>query len=79
MNEALTAFGNWCNENTMTINTEKTFYHIFKLNHKKPTASLKISNKPIVETQEAKHLGMYLDGKLTWKNHVERTVEKTMF
>jgi hypothetical protein len=20
---------------------------------------------------------MYLDGKLTWKNHVERTVEKT--
>jgi hypothetical protein len=30
-----------------------------------------------VKTQEAKYLGMYLDGKLTWKNHVERTVEKT--
>jgi hypothetical protein len=77
MNEAMTAFGNWCNENAMTINTEKTFYQIFTLNHKKPTASLKINNKPVVETQEAKYLGMYLDGKLTWKNHVERRVKKT--
>jgi hypothetical protein len=76
MNEALTALGNWCNENAMTINTEKTFYQIFTLNHKIPIASLKINNKPVVETQEAKYLGMYLDGKLTLKNHVERTVEK---
>jgi trans-2-enoyl-CoA reductase len=77
MTEVLTALGNWCNENAMTINTEKTFYQIFSLNHKKPTASLKINKKPVVETQEVKYLGMYLGGKLTWKNHVERTVEKT--
>jgi hypothetical protein len=76
MNEALTALDNWCNENAMKINTEKTFYQIFTRNHKKPTASLKINNKPVVETHEAKYLGMYLDGKLTWENHVERTVEK---
>jgi hypothetical protein len=77
MNEALIALGNWCNENAMTINTEETFYQIFIMNHKKPTSTLKINNKPVVETQEAKYLGMYLDGKLTWKNHVERTVTKT--
>jgi hypothetical protein len=76
INEALTALGNWCNENAMTINTEKTFYQIFTLNHKKPTDSLKINNKPVAETQEAKYLGMYLDVKLTWKNHAERTVKK---
>jgi hypothetical protein len=35
MNEALTALDNWCNEDSMTINTEKTFYQIFTLNHKK--------------------------------------------
>jgi hypothetical protein len=77
MNEALTALGNWCNENAMIIDTEKTFYQIFTLNHKNPTASLKINNKLIVETQEVKYLEMYLDGKVTWKNHVERTVKKT--
>jgi hypothetical protein len=76
MNEAMTALGNWCDKNAMTIDTEKTFCQIFTLNHKKPTASLKINNKPVVQTQEAKYLGMYLDGKLTWKNHVERTVKK---
>jgi hypothetical protein len=27
--------------------------------------------------REAEYLGMYLEGKLTWKNHVERTVKKT--
>jgi hypothetical protein len=73
----LTALGNLCNENAMTVNTEKTLYQIFTLNHKKPTSSLKINNKPVVQTQEAKYLGMYLDGKLTWENHVERTVKKT--
>jgi hypothetical protein len=77
MNEALTAHGNWCNENAMIVNTEKTFCQIFTLNHKKPMASLNINNKPVVQTQEAKYLGMYLDGKLTWKNHVERTIAKT--
>jgi hypothetical protein len=59
MNVTMTALGNWCNENAMTINTEKTFYQIFTLNHKKPTASLKINNKPAVQTQEAKYLGMH--------------------
>jgi hypothetical protein len=34
-NEALTALGNWCNENAMTIITEKPFYQIFTMNHKK--------------------------------------------
>jgi hypothetical protein len=63
MNEPLTTLGNWRNENAMTINTEKTFYQIFTLNHKKPTASLNINNNPVVQTQGAKYLGMYLDGK----------------
>jgi hypothetical protein len=28
-NEALTAFSNWHNENAMTVNTEKTLYHLY--------------------------------------------------
>jgi hypothetical protein len=35
---------------------------------------VKINNNPVVRTQDAKYLRMYLDGKLTWRNHVEKTV-----
>jgi hypothetical protein len=41
MNEALTAPGNWCNENAITINTEKTFHQIFTLNNKKTYGQFK--------------------------------------
>jgi hypothetical protein len=53
MNEALTALSNWYNENTMTINTEKTFCQILTLSHKLPTINLKINN-PVVQTQDAR-------------------------
>jgi ribonuclease HI len=76
MHEALSTLSNWCKENAMTINTEKTFYQIFTLRHKQPTISLQINNKPVVKTHVAKYLGMYLDRKLTWRNHVQKTAEK---
>jgi hypothetical protein len=74
MNEALTVLSNGCYENALAINTEKTF---FILSHKQPRLRLKISKNPFVQTQDAKYLGVYLDGKLTWRSHVEKTVEKT--
>jgi hypothetical protein len=77
MIEALTTLSNWCNENAMIVSTEKTFYQNFILNHKQPKISLKISNKPVIQTQDAKYLGMYLDGKLTRRNHLQKTDEKT--
>jgi hypothetical protein len=33
------------------------------------------NNNPVVQTQDAKYLRMYLDGKFTWRSHVEKTVE----
>jgi hypothetical protein len=76
MTEASTALCNWCNENAMTVNTEKTSYQIFTLSHKQPTPHLKISNTPVVQTQDARYLGLYLGGKLTWRNYIEKTIEK---
>jgi hypothetical protein len=61
----------------MTINTERTFYQIFTLSHKQLTINLKINNNHVVQTQDARYLGMYLYRKLTWRNHIEKTVEKT--
>jgi hypothetical protein len=76
-NEALTALSNWCNENAMTINTEEALYQIFILSHKQPTVNLKINNSPVVWTQVARYLEIYLVGTLTWRNHIQKTVEKT--
>jgi hypothetical protein len=61
----------------VTINIEKTFYQIFTLIHKQPTVNLKINNNPVVQTQDARYLAVYLDGKLTWRNHIKKTVGKT--
>jgi hypothetical protein len=58
----------------MAVNIEKTFYQIFTLSHKQPTVNFKIYNNLVAEIQDARYLGMYLDGKL---NHAEKTVEKT--
>jgi predicted DNA-binding protein (MmcQ/YjbR family) len=75
INDALTTHSNWCNENAMTINIEKTMYEIFTLSHKQPTINLKINNNAVVQTQNAIYLGVYLDGKLIWKNHIKKTTE----
>jgi hypothetical protein len=76
MNEALTTLSNWCKENATTINTEKTVYQIFTLRHKQPTISLQINTKPVAQTHVTKYLGIYLDGRLMWRNHVPKTVDK---
>jgi hypothetical protein len=39
---------------------------------------LKINNNPVVEAQNSKYSGMYLDGKFTWRSHAEKT-EKIVF
>jgi hypothetical protein len=49
MNEASTALSNWCTENAMSINTEKSFYQIFTLSQKQPTINLEINNYPVVQ------------------------------
>jgi hypothetical protein len=61
----------------MTINRRKTFYRTFTLRHYQPTIRLQINNKPFAKTHVEKYLGMYQDGKLTWRNHAEKTVGKS--
>jgi hypothetical protein len=62
----------------MTINRRKTFYQIFTLRHYQPTISLQINNKPVAQTHVAKYLGMYQDGKLTWRMKEQHGVLKRL-
>jgi hypothetical protein len=49
--------------NFTPIHTKKTFHQIFTLGHKQVRVSLKINNNPVVQTQDVKCIGVYLDGE----------------
>ena len=76
MTKALSSLDEWCYENDMKVNTTKTFYQIFTLQHKKPTIKIFINDVQINQQENQAYLGMFLDQKLNWKEHVQKTAEK---
>ena len=56
--------------------TNKTFYQAFSLCHKLHNFQLQIEGKEVNQLENSKYLGMYLDQKLTWKKHIEKTADK---
>ena len=62
----------WCRTNFLTINPEKS--EILILNRKKlfgPLQGVFLNKKPINYAVKSKCLGMTLDDKVSWKNHVQ--------
>ena len=62
----------------MKINTQKTNYQLFSL-RKKPLPVpiiLKLEGDLIIETHEAKYLGITFDTKLTWQKPIENICTK---
>ena len=61
----------WLKVNKLSLNVKKTHYMVFT-NKKSRTANLKISidNQIIDEVCQTKFLGVIIDNKLTWKNHI---------
>ena len=61
----------WLKVNKNYLNVKKTHYMVFT-NKKSRTANLKISidNQIIDEVCQTKFLGVIIDSKLTWKNHI---------
>lgn len=52
--------GHWCLTNKLTLNEAKT-----------ETLTFTLRPSDVVDDSVVKFLGVYLDGKLTWENHVE--------
>ena len=65
----------WATEN-MEINTSKTVYQFFSMRHENINFDLKTNNQKLPKSESTKYLGVYMDNKLSWKNHVEHTVNK---
>ena len=72
LNNELLNIDVWLRCNKLSINIKKTNYVIFspsqkKLNH---SFSLSFGGQPLIQSNVAEFLGVYLDEHLTWKYHI---------
>jgi len=69
----------WCNKWGFVINSEKTVAIIFSKGViKNEPFKLKIGGKDIRFQNSVKLLGVYFDSHLTWKNHIDFLIEKSI-
>lgn len=76
-NKEIKKIENWLSSNKLTLNLSKTNYMLFS--HKKDIGTnfnLKMHNKSLQRTSEAKYLGIYVDEKLKWDLHVKHVCKK---
>ena len=76
INTALNSLSKWATENNMQINASKSVYQFFSMCHKNDSFHLKINSQKLPKSESTKYLGVHLNNKLSWKNHVEHTINK---
>ena len=61
----------WLEANKLSLNIKKTKFMLFPGFKKiKPSTNLKIEGESISETVKSKFLGVIIDNKLSWKDHI---------
>ena len=67
----------WFKSWPLTINVEKTAVMVLCTRQKVPTISIIINGSEIKQVRVQKHLGLNIDERLTWTDHVSTIVNKT--
>ena len=67
----------WLKSWALTINVEKTAVMVLCTRQKVPTISIIINGSEIKQVRVQKHLGLNIDERLTWTDHVSTIVNKT--
>src|SRR3989442_7043922 len=77
-NECLNKIQQWCQANRLTINLDKTNFTVFspKRNLISDIPQLFIGNTQIKYTTCCKYLGMMIDNRLDWLEHIDYTYKK---
>ena len=77
MNNALKDIQQWLFCNKLSLNVLKTHYMFFtSLKKQVPDQVIKICNTAIDRVYVTKFLGVHIDSKLTWKEHILHTCKK---
>eukprot|EP00111_Clytia_hemisphaerica_P003667 TCONS_00010498-protein len=61
----------WLGANQLTLNISKSNYMIFS-EHKQTNFNISISGQTLNHVNEAKYLGVIIDHKLSWREHLKR-------
>ena len=72
----LDTLSDWCNKWGFVINAEKTNAVIFSKTKVKKVKKFKLNGTDIEYVSSVKYLGMLLDNKLCWKEHIVNLVNK---
>ena len=78
MNEDLKQIFEWVCSNRLSLNVSKTSFIIFKPHKKIPhqIITLKLNGITIYESYKIRYLGLIMDDRLTWKQHISELSKK---
>jgi len=77
MNHSLEVLNAWATENNMINKKSKTMYQFFSLRHNNTDFSLKTDDQMLQKSASTKYLGVLINNKLNWADHINKTGEKT--
>src|SRR5206468_507138 len=67
----------WFSVNMLSLNVAKTNYMLFdNRSATAPQQDVLLCNQPVINVHSTKFLGILLDDKLTWKNHIQLVEKK---
>lgn len=79
MQEDLNVINIWLNENVLRMNTKKTHYIIFEKNRSIDFSTfpdIVVDNQKINRVNSSKYLGLHIDSKLSWREHIKHIKNK---
>ena len=70
ISKELIKVNNWLISNKLSLNTDKSCYLNFSLFHQKTDINIMIANKTLEKKTVTNYLGVLIDDRLSWKNHI---------
>lgn len=60
----------WLKTNKLSLNTNKTFCQLYTMSHDQIAVNVMLDNKNITFVNKIKYLGLWIDDKLSWNEHI---------
>ena len=76
VNDELSSINKWLNVNKLCLNVDKTKYMLFSIKDKPPDMNLCIGSTLIGRTNVHKFLGVHIDDKITFSDHITKLCSK---